>query len=602
MTQLHINEIAVGEGKSLHWIAPAINYHLSRKEHVLQVLTSINSQEETKVFFPNAHVINCQDGTDKAAIGRAQECITSKKYRHIIITHATFMQLQISNISVAGWVVMVDEMLTPIRSIIHDTTPTKKSSPFNRYEKKIAKPFDWTSIIKLGEPSKAGYHTVRTEVPSNDAYLSQILELHQLADPNWTTYIKKSQYDRFGKENCRIEFFQVLNTDVMSKWNKVYVAAANLSSMVMNTWLDKPEYDVVERVHFEKKPIKLTIYTTMYTNSIAMQKKYPQFMENYHREFEKVIAGKQVLLVSNNHVNPDVLDTGVESGVTKLKHNMHGINEYRNSHTVVSFESALNRSNAFIAWARDHEGIGPQVLFDTFTTDKGYQLVGRTSHREAGNKEEIIAGIPCLKTAKRLAELYFDAADVNIVVLPVTLNLPERATTYTKSAEQIEKESTKPKFTAAQQCANTRYKRKVKDASEIVGGLMALAMGSDIDELFEYSIGILDLMYQESIIEYDERVLKRGKVEDTQLIETIPEEPVVDDIMSEMTMAEKIAAANPNKNLEIDDYDVERSNAIAKLKAMKSRITEKPVDNTIESDIMSESIIDEDDYELRDST
>lgn len=601
MTQLHINEIAVGQGKSLHWIAPAINYHLSRKEYVMQVLTSINSQEETKVFFPNAHVINCQDGTDKAAIGRAQECITSKKYKHIIITHATFMQLQISNISVAGWVVMNDEMITPIRSIIHDTTPTKKSSPFNRYEKKIAKPFDWTSIIKLGEPSKAGYYKVITDVPSNDAYLSQILELHQLADPNWTTYIKKSQYERFGKENCRIEFFQVLNTDVMSKWNKVYVAAANLSSMVMHKWLSKPEYNVVERVHFEKKPIKLTIYTTMYTNSIAIQKKHPQFMENYHREFEKVIVGKKVLRVSNNHINPDVLDTGVESCVTKLKHNMHGINEYRNSHTVVSFESALNRSNAFIAWARDHEGIDPQMLFDTFTVDKVYQLIGRTSHRNAGNIEEIIAGIPCLKTAKRLVELYFDAADVNIVVLPVTLALPERATTYTKSVEQIEKESSKPKFTAAQQCANTRYNRKVKDASEIVSGLVAFSLGVEVDEIFEYSIGILDVMYRESITEYDERVLKRGQVIVEPVSETITEELEMDE--PKLTIAEMIAAANTIIEADQDEYDIERGNAIAKLKAMKSRITEKPVDKTAEYDTMSESNIEEeDDYELRGST
>jgi hypothetical protein len=403
--------------------------------------------------------------------------------------------------------------------------------------------YDLTSVIRLAEDIGDGYHLVHTSLPA-DSILHESKSLQKLADENWITEVKAVEYAKIGKAAGVTEFYQSMNSEVLKGWKQVYVAGANFDNLEFGYWLRANNFEPESIVPFEKRDGKVIIYTTPECNSKYLQQSDTTYMPRYQEEFEKIIKDRKVLRLRNEFTNTSTLHKSREVDpknpyCTILKHNMHGLNEYRNSHTVVSFESALNSTRGFVSWMQQRHSIPEEVIFMTRTVDIAYQLIGRTSYRNPGNTEVITAGIPCKRTAHLLAEHYLKDAEIHILD-DVTKNRAD------KIAKKPLKEMT-PEERREYEAESKRLRRAKKKAIE---------EQAILDSVFA---GI-------SAAEPQEIVIVEPEVEELQLVLPV--------ILPELSIAEKVLQCNPYKKA--PDPDDERETALAKLRARKSEITMKP--------------------------
>ncbi len=530
---------AVGTGKSLNWIEPSINIALANGDYVIQVVSGLENQKEILIRYPNARILNYTNKSEATVIGEAQRIITARKYKHLVITQKTFTRLRLSYDVKGYWILYTDETFETFRTITHNSTPNDKHSNYHTSDEV----YDLTSVIRLAEDIGDGYHLVHTSLPA-DNILHESKSLQKLADQNWITEVKAVEYAKIGKAAGVTEFYQSMNSEVLKGWKQVYVAGANFDNLEFGHWLRANNFEPESIIPFDKRDGKVIIYTTPECNSKYLQQSDTTYMPRYQEEFEKIIKDRKVLRLRNEFTNTSTLHKSREVDpknpyCTILKHNMHGLNEYRNSHTVVSFESALNSTRGFVSWMQQRHSIPEEVIFMTRTVDIAYQLIGRTSYRNPGNTEVITAGIPCKRTAHLLAEHYLKDAEIHILD-DVTKNRAD------KIAKKPLKEMT-PEERKAYNTERQRLRRaNIKEAEE----------QAILDSVFA---GI-------SAAEPQEIVIVEPEVEELQLVLPV--------ILPELSIAEKVLQCNPYKKA--PDPDDERETALAKLRARKSEITMKP--------------------------
>jgi hypothetical protein len=530
---------AVGTGKSLNWIEPSIDIALANGDYVIQVVSGLENQKEILIRYPNARILNYTNKSEATVIGEAQRIITARKYKHLVITQKTFTRLRLSYDIKGYWILYTDETFETFRTITHNSTPNDKHSNYHTSDEV----YDLTSVIRIADDIGDGYHLVHTSLPA-DSILHESKSLQKLADENWITEVKAVEYAKIGKAAGVTEFYQSMNSEVLKGWKQVYVAGANFDNLEFGHWLRANNFEPESIIPFDKRDGKVIIYTTPECNSKYLQQSDTTYMPRYQEEFEKIIKDRKVLRLRNEFTNTSTLHKSREVDpknpyCTILKHNMHGLNEYRNSHTVVSFESALNSTRGFISWMQQRHSIPEEVIFMTRTVDIAYQLIGRTSYRNPGNTEVITAGIPCKRTAHLLAEYYLKDADIHILD-DVTKNRAD------KIAKKPLKEMTPDEHKAYKAERQRARRASIKEAEE-------QAM---LDSVF---VGI-------TADEPHEIVIVEPEVEELQLVLPV--------ILPELSIAEKVLQCNPYKKA--PDPDDERETALAKLRARKSEITMKP--------------------------
>jgi hypothetical protein len=405
---------AVGTGKTLHWIEPSINHALAAGDHVLQVVAGLENQKEILIRYPNAHVLNYINKSEATVIGEAHRIITAKRHKHLVITKETFTRLRLSYEAKCAWVVYTDETFETYRTITHNSTPSERHSNYHT----STELYDLTSVIQLTGVIGDGYHAVKTTIPA-DSILHESKTLQKLADQNWNTEVNGVEYAKIGNAAGVTEFYQSINGDVLKGWKQVYIAGANFDNLEFGYWLKENKFEPEHIEPFEKRDGKVVLYTTPEFNSKYLQQTDPTFMQRYHTEYEKIITDRKVLRLRNESTNTSTLQKSRvidqnQPTCTILKHNMHGLNEYRNSHDTVSFESALNSTKGFTNWMQRRHGIPEEVIFMTRTVDIAYQLIGRTAYRNPDNTNTITAGIPCKRTAHLLAVHYLKDAEINV--------------------------------------------------------------------------------------------------------------------------------------------------------------------------------------------
>lgn len=530
---------AVGTGKSLNWIEPSIDNALSNGDYVLQVVAGLENQKEITTRYPNARILNYTNKSETTVIGEAQRIITARRFKHLVITQKTFTRLRLSYDIKGYWVLYTDETFETYRTITHNSTPSDAHSNYHT----STDVYDLTEIIKLGSVISDGYHKVHTTLPA-DSILQESKSLQKLADQNWHTEVKGVEYAKIGNAAGVTEFYQSMDGEVLKGWKQVYIAGANFDNLEFGHWLRANNFEPETFIPFEKRDGKVVIYTTPECNSKYLQQTDPTFMKRYHEAFEKIIKDSKVLRLRNESTNTSTLHKSREVDpmnpfCTILKHNMHGLNEYRNSHTTVSFESALNSTRGFVTWMQQRHGISEEVIFMTRTVDVSYQLIGRTTYRNPDNTFVITAGIPCKRTAHLLAEHYLKDAEIHILE-DVTKNRAE------KIAKKPLKEMTSEERKAYKAERQRARRASIKEAEEqaILDSVFA---GLSADEPHEI-------------------VIVEPEIEDVELVLPV--------IQPELSISEKVILCNPYKKE--PEPDTERDIALAKLRARKSEITMKP--------------------------
>lgn len=530
---------AVGTGKSLNWIEPSIDTALSNGDYVLHVVAGLENQKEITNRYPHARILNYTNKSEATVIGEAQRIITAKQYKHLVITQKTFTRLRLSYDTKGYWVLYTDETFETYRTITHNSTPNDKHSNYHT----SAELYDLTEIIRLGEVVSDGYHKVHTTLPA-DNMLRESKSLQKLADQNWNTEVKGVEYAKIGNAAGVTEFYQSMSSEVLKGWKQVYVAGANFDNLEFGHWLKVNNFEPDAIIPFEKRDGKVVIYTTPECNSKYLQQSDPSYMPRYQEAFEKIIKDSKVLRLRNESTNTSTLHKSREVDpknpyCTILKHNMHGLNEYRNSHTTVSFESALNSTRGFVTWMQQRYDIPEEVIFMTRTVDIAYQLIGRTSYRNPDNTAVITAGIPCKRTAHLLAEYYLKDTEIHILE-DVTKNRAD------KIAKKPLKEMT-PEERKAYNAERQRLRRaNIKEAEE-QAILDSAFSGLSPDEPLEI-------------------VIVEPEIGDVELVLPI--------IVPVISISEKVIQCTVLKKEH--DHDTDRDIALAKLRARKSEITMKP--------------------------
>lgn len=521
---------AVGTGKSLNWLEPSIDKSLSNGDYVLHVVAGLDNQKEILTRYPNARILNYTNKSETTVIGEAQRIITARRFKHLVITHKTFTRLRLGYLIKGDWVIYTDEIFETYRTITHNSTPNDRHSNYHT----SSDVYDLTEIIRLGSVIRDGYHMVHTTLPA-DSILQESKSLQKLADQNWHTEVKGVEYAKIGKEAGVTEFYQSMDGEVLKGWKQVYVAGANFDNLEFGHWLRANNFEPNDIIPFEKRDGKVVIYTTPECNSKYLQQTDPTFMKRYHEEFEKIIKDSKVLRLRNESTNPSTLHKSREVDplnpfCTILKHNMHGLNGYRNTHTIISFESALNSTKGFITWMQLRHDIPEEVIFMTRTVDIAYQLIGRTSYRNPDNTEVIIAGIPCKRTAHLLAEYYLKDAEIHVFE-EVT---KDRSS---KKSNKALKDMT-PEERKAYNTETRKQQRAAKKERELAAQLAAMTSEADTEEVIEEVSAVL------------------------------PDE------LPTLTVSDMVEMCNPYKKQ--PEPDTERDIALAKLRARKSEITMKP--------------------------
>ena len=521
---------AVGTGKSLNWLEPSIDKSLSNGDYVLHVVAGLDNQKEILTRYPNARILNYTNKSETTVIGEAQRIITARRFKHLVITQKTFTRLRLSYDIKGYWVLYTDETFETYRTITHNSTPNDRHSNYHT----SSDVYDLTEIIRLGSVIRDGYHMVHTTLPA-DSILQESKSLQKLADQNWHTEVKGVEYAKIGKEAGVTEFYQSMDGEVLKGWKQVYVAGANFDNLEFGHWLRANNFEPNDIIPFEKRDGKVVIYTTPECNSKYLQQTDPTFMKRYHEEFEKIIKDSKVLRLRNESTNPSTLHKSREVDplnpfCTILKHNMHGLNGYRNTHTIISFESALNSTKGFITWMQLRHDIPEEVIFMTRTVDIAYQLIGRTSYRNPDNTEVIIAGIPCKRTAHLLAEYYLKDAEIHVFE-EVT---KDRSS---KKSNKALKDMT-PEERKAYNTETRKQQRAAKKERELAAQLAAKTPEADTEEVIEEVSAVL------------------------------PDE------LPTLTVSDMVEMCNPYKKQ--PEPDTERDIALAKLRARKSEITMKP--------------------------
>jgi hypothetical protein len=316
-----------------------IKYNRAANENSLIVLPSIKLVDKYAENFSRSFKITSDVTVNVQA--ELQKAIT-EMYDVVIITHAAFLQSEITPSLKRNYHLIIDEAFDPWR--FHDYTQEKKDQIF-----------DWNKLvysnISWQEPE---YSTVMFDDMLTNSVTRKSTFIRDISSRNWVNFINTESLNKMLDERqFKINIIQELDPMLLSDWESVHVACAMFEKTFMHMWFKKHKIRFTITEAFEKHKETLNVYypdSGTYEGGWDWSRNKKTTMAWLHTEFKdhfsKTIGDTKYLRLKNN------IDVRHNEWETSCPHNAAGSNDYKEIESVV-LESALNPSPEMGKWLQD---------------------------------------------------------------------------------------------------------------------------------------------------------------------------------------------------------------------------------------------------------
>jgi hypothetical protein len=314
-----------------------IKDNISVNENTLIVLPSIKLVDEYAKNFSRSFKITSDVTSNVQA--ELQTAVT-ETYDVVIITHAAFLQSEITPSLKRNYHLIIDEAFDPWR--FHDYTQEKKDQIF-----------DWNKLvysnISWQEPE---YSTVMFDDMLTNSVTQKSTFIRDISSRNWVNFINtESLNEMLNERQFRINIIQELDPMLLSDWSSVHVAAAMFEKTFMHMWFKKHKirFTITEAFEMHEETINIH-YPDDGDGGWDWSRNKKTTMAWLHTEFKnhfsKTIGDTKYLRLKNN------IDVRCSQHEKTCPHNAAGINDYSEIESVV-LESALNPSPEMGKWLQD---------------------------------------------------------------------------------------------------------------------------------------------------------------------------------------------------------------------------------------------------------
>ena len=450
MKSITVDARGCGLGKTTTDIYPRIKRNQALDISTLLVVPSIALQNQYAEHFSKTHkfvAFNASTGDDETVVQQVINEMKRNDGTTICITHAAFDRLQLDDSIKSKWVLIIDEVFMPFRTV--------KWKSFDKANARI----NWSSLLIV--PPNTDMQDEETFIPLKidrtiqDSWTKPLGAFRDLTDPQWDTLARTPSIRALNSHKAAsAEFFQTLNINKVTGWVSVHIAAAAFEFTYMAAWFrhNNVNFDIVHQFVKHEVPVKLhlvagymswskfkqmsPLYSTIvptynaYVREFCRDKNIPlvYLCNNSNKSHEK---DKRAYKVEKARLNRKALselnfaelitstlktkfsaqklasfikkcemmateDLDVVEGdssewrIEQLSHNVHGMNQYTDFHAV-SLESAINPTPEFVRAMKQLMG-GAMSERDITRANSSYlyyQVAMRTALRKHDNTEVV---------------------------------------------------------------------------------------------------------------------------------------------------------------------------------------------------------------------
>ena len=350
---------AAGTGKTTTTIWPMIN----QVEQCLVVVPSLALQDTYRAIFPDFIVIrSSNDDYASRSLLRALE----QGFPRIICTSQCFTQTIIPE-SLRTRLLIIDEVFQPWNM---DEWQIRSQGP----------DFKWQDYATIDMSTAAeGHGWCRLDKNFQDAWIDDSPRFRKFSNNNYNLYQTKDTYDNIcGLKQEKVFTVLEIRPEILDTWPRIHVAAAAFNQTFFKQWLVKHQrqYKITQAYELLSKPLQL--HSTAIKWSKNQLKTNPGLRQQF-LDYVKLHVSKDCLrlknLVSRDEISSDEI---------VLKHNNHGINEYR-QYTSVVLESSLNFNPAMQSYLTKFIGLSEQEVVTASAGYTYYQSLMRSNLRTRDN-------------------------------------------------------------------------------------------------------------------------------------------------------------------------------------------------------------------------